>query len=234
MMAGLLGLKIYDLSASFLSSGHAVLNSDLVAAAHANVPTKTDTQDASGVQSGGTSPDQSHVERNDSTSAACADGKGCIGQSPVPEEDISPLAESARQDLLSSLKNRSEEMEKQKRNITQERQEIDASETALQKQLKDLEVRQAAISRQILEQKHADDASIDRLVKIYETMPPRDAATIFNIMEPSILTAVLSVMNPRKASAIMAGMLPEKANKATQLMAPQELTSDQKKIHEFF
>ena len=95
-------------------------------------------------------------------------------------------------------------------------------------------MRQAAISRQILEQKHADDASIDRLVKIYETMPPRDAATIFNIMEPSILTAVLSVMNPRKAAAIMAGMLTEKANKATQLMAPQERTSDQKKIHEFF
>jgi flagellar motility protein MotE (MotC chaperone) len=60
-----------------------------------------------------------------------------------------------------------------------------------------------------------DDASWQGLVKLYESMKPRDAATIFNDLEMPVLLGVVDRMKDRTAAPILAAMQPEKARELT-------------------
>ena len=56
-------------------------------------------------------------------------------------------------------------------------------------------------------------------MKVYESMRPRDAASIFDVLDMHVLLEVLDRMNDRKAAAILAAMQPERARMATQMLA---------------
>src|SRR3954451_22667425 len=64
-----------------------------------------------------------------------------------------------------------------------------------------------------------DDASWQGLVRLYETMKPRDAATIFNELQMPILLQVLDRMKDAKAAAVLAAMNPDKARDVTAELA---------------
>ena len=88
---------------------------------------------------------------------------------------------------------------------------------ALQKRLEVLEA---------VRQKH-DDASWQGLVKMYEAMKPRDAATIFNELQMSVLLQVLDRMKDAKAALIVAAMNPDKARDVTTELAKLRTHRDQ-------
>ena len=77
--------------------------------------------------------------------------------------------------------------------------------SSLQKRLENLE-------RQRMER---DEGSWRGLVKLYESMKPRDAAVIFNDLDPSVLIPVFDRMKENKAAAIMSAMLPDRARQVT-------------------
>jgi flagellar motility protein MotE (MotC chaperone) len=117
--------------------------------------------------------------------------------------------------------------------LRQRRQELDARETAaaakdatlaaaelrltarvaelesLQHKLEDLE--QARVQR--------NDASWVGLVKLYESMKPRDAATIFNDLDMTVLLGVADRMKDAKAAPVLAAMQPDKARELTTKLA---------------
>ena len=63
--------------------------------------------------------------------------------------------------------------------------------------------------------KEREDASWRGLVKLYETMKPRDAATIFNDLDLPVLLPVLDRMKEAKAAPVLAAMQPERARLVT-------------------
>lgn len=63
--------------------------------------------------------------------------------------------------------------------------------------------------------KERDEANWTGLVKLYEGMKPREAATIFNSLEKSVLIEILDRMKPVKASPILASMDTERARQVT-------------------
>jgi flagellar motility protein MotE (MotC chaperone) len=77
--------------------------------------------------------------------------------------------------------------------------------TALQKKLQDLE--------DVRTQR--EEAGWQGLVKLYEDMKPRDAATIFNDLDMPVLLAVVDRMKELKAAPILAAMNPDKARDVT-------------------
>jgi flagellar motility protein MotE (MotC chaperone) len=77
--------------------------------------------------------------------------------------------------------------------------------TALQAKLEALEAAR----------KQRAEANWAGLVKMYEAMRPRDAASIFNDLDKDVLLQVLDRMKEAKAAAILAAMLPDKARQAT-------------------
>jgi flagellar motility protein MotE (MotC chaperone) len=80
--------------------------------------------------------------------------------------------------------------------------------TALQAKLEALEAARA----------QHDSANWSGLVHVYETMKPRDAATIFDALDMQVLLGVLDRMAERKAAPILAAMQPDRARLATQLL----------------
>jgi flagellar motility protein MotE (MotC chaperone) len=77
----------------------------------------------------------------------------------------------------------------------------------------------AALQRQLqaLEAKRSEreEASWQGLVKVYETMKPRDAATILNDLAQPVLLNVLDRMKEAKAAPLLAAMNPDKAREIT-------------------
>lgn len=63
--------------------------------------------------------------------------------------------------------------------------------------------------------KERDEANWTGLVKLYEGMKPREAATIFNSLEKSVLIEILDRMKPAKASPVLASMDAERARQVT-------------------
>ena len=64
------------------------------------------------------------------------------------------------------------------------------------------------------------------LVKVYEAMKPKDAATIFNDLQMPVLLQVLDRMKDAKAAAVMAAMSPDKARDVTAELAQMRTGKD--------
>ncbi len=57
----------------------------------------------------------------------------------------------------------------------------------------------------------ASNQGIQRLVKVYETMPPGNTAQAISGLDLATAVKIMLMMKPRKAAAVMAQMSPEKA-----------------------
>jgi flagellar motility protein MotE (MotC chaperone) len=90
-------------------------------------------------------------------------------------------------------------------------------------ELSHLQTRLEDLERQ---RKERDDQNWRGLVKLYEAMKPRDAATIFNELDPAVLIPVLDRMKEAKAALIMSAMLPDRARQVT-----IELATERKKAN---
>jgi len=64
-----------------------------------------------------------------------------------------------------------------------------------------------------------EEANWQSLVKVYETMKPRDAAAIFNDLQMPVLLPLIGHMKEAKAAAILAAMAPDKAREVTAQLA---------------
>ena len=114
--------------------------------------------------------------------------------------------------------------------LRQRRQELDARETALaaresllaaaEQKLYGARRRTAGAAEEAGgagggAHRSATNASWQGLVKLYEAMKPRDAATIFNELEMPVLLQVVDRMKEAKAAPVLAAMQPDKARDVT-------------------
>lgn len=65
----------------------------------------------------------------------------------------------------------------------------------------------------------AAEADITRLVAVYETMKPKDAARLFDRMEADFAAGFLGRMRPDAAAAVLAGMQPDRAYAVSAILA---------------
>ena len=87
---------------------------------------------------------------------------------------------------------------------------------ALQKKLESLDAAR----------REREDTSWKGLVKVYEAMKPRDAATIFNDLETPVLLQVVDRMKEAKAAPVLAAMQPDKARDLTTKLAQMRTQRD--------
>jgi flagellar motility protein MotE (MotC chaperone) len=71
-----------------------------------------------------------------------------------------------------------------------------------------------------------EDTSWKGLVKVYEAMKPRDAATIFNDLETPVLLQVVDRMKEAKTAPVLAAMQPDKARDLTAKLAQMRTQRD--------
>jgi flagellar motility protein MotE (MotC chaperone) len=133
----------------------------------------------------------------------------------APEE--APVTDAERK-LLLDLRHRRAALDTRARELDQRDAVMAAAEQKLSARVVELTALQARLeSLEAAREKH-DSANWAGLVRVYETMKPRDAATIFDALDMQVLLGVLDRMAERKAAPILAAMQPDRARLATQLL----------------
>ncbi len=139
-------------------------------------------------------------------------------QPATPEFD--PLSSSSEEEvkILQTLAHRRIELDKREETIVKKELVLVTAQNQVRDQMASLQKLKADIEETLKVADKAEKDKITGLVKIYESMKPKDAARIFNQMESRLLTDVVKMMSQKKISLILANMNVGKAKEITALI----------------
>lgn len=174
-------------------------------------------------QTPGQTPAQSQAQPG-TTATGSASGTPDVAPTSGPraistETDDPMLMNQSEIDLLQKLSQRRGELESWGNDLSLREQLLKAAELRIETKLIELKTMQESIKSSLKQHDEEQEAKLKSLVKIYETMKPKDAARIFEQLDMPILLDVIERMKEAKAAPVMAGMDPEKARKLTTELA---------------
>jgi flagellar motility protein MotE (MotC chaperone) len=127
-------------------------------------------------------------------------------------------------DLLQSLAKRREELDDWAKQVQLKENMLVAVEGRIDEKTANLEKMKKEVEVLLAKYNEQEDLKIRSLVKIYESMKPKDAARIFEELDMPVLLMVVDRMSERKVGAVLASMSPTKAKDVTvQLAALRKL-----------
>jgi len=146
---------------------------------------------------------------------------------PTPEQCLTALNSAAEEMGLSSqeivvlrsLQSRRETLDAREGGIGTREAAASAAEARLNEQIAELKALETQVQGLLAQMDEKSDARMASLVKSYESMKPKDAATIFNGMEDQLLTDIAKSMKPATLAAVLSSMQPKRAEMLTRLLA---------------
>jgi flagellar motility protein MotE (MotC chaperone) len=151
-------------------------------------------------------------------------------QAAAPAEPASkppepPISDSERA-LLVDLRARRAELDAREAALASRETVLGAAEKRLAARIEELTSLQRKLETLEVARKDRDEANWRGLVKLYESMKPRDAATIFNDLDMPILLQVVDRMKEMKAAPVLAAMQPDRARQLTAELAQMRLRAN--------
>jgi flagellar motility protein MotE (MotC chaperone) len=134
---------------------------------------------------------------------------------PSGQNAPEPTVSDGERAVLLDLRQRRQELDGRETALAARESTLAAAELRLNARVTELETLQHQLESLEQARQQRDDVSWQGLVKTYESMKPRDAATIFNDLEMPVLLGVVDRMKDRTAAPILAAMLPDKARELT-------------------
>jgi flagellar motility protein MotE (MotC chaperone) len=154
--------------------------------------------------------------------ADCALPEDAIPQLLTPEGMV-PLnagdATLTEQALLERLATRREELAGYEQELAMRASLVEAAEQRITERQETLQAIETQIASLVEERKAMEEGQFAGIVAMYETMKPKDAATIFNALDIEVLFRVAKMMSPRKMAPILAEMDTQRAQELTVRMA---------------
>ena len=124
-------------------------------------------------------------------------------------------------EILKRLQQRREKLDQWEETLKVKDNVLRVTQTKIDQKLTELRDLKQEVEKLLAEYSEKDDAKIRSLVKIYESMKPKDAAEIFENLDMEILLMVIDKMKEAKSALILAKMSPEKSKQLTVLFAEQ-------------
>ncbi len=121
----------------------------------------------------------------------------------------------AEVNILKRLSERRQELDKRGRELDQREALLKVTESRVDRKISDLKAMQADVRKIIGEADDKQKAEITSMVKIYETMKPKDAATILEKLDIDTLVNVVSRMKEARVAPVLAAMDPVKGKELT-------------------
>lgn len=147
----------------------------------------------------------------------------------APDADLAARAPIARLDpanltpseieVLQELAERRAQLDQRAAELDQRAVVVEIAEARLEAQLERLGTLHDEIAALIQQHDADEEAELESLVKIYETMKPKAAAEIFDRLELSVLLEVVSRMREASSAEVLARMDPGKAERVTAALA---------------
>lgn len=136
--------------------------------------------------------------------------------SPVEDPAQTETAQSCTPEggttaLLEALQSREQRLAEREARAASDVQTLAAVRKEIDARIATLEATEQKLAATIAAADQAAQKDIARLVAVYESMKPKDAARLFGEMEPDFAAGFLAQMRPEAAAAVMTGLDPGKA-----------------------
>lgn len=122
---------------------------------------------------------------------------------------------AAELEVLQKLAARRDELEAKAKELQIREDMAKAAEARLNKKLAEMKQVQGTIEGLLRKYDEQEDSKMRGLVKIYESMKPKDAAKIFEELDMVILLDVIERMKEKKAADVLSNVSPQKAKEIT-------------------
>jgi flagellar motility protein MotE (MotC chaperone) len=140
------------------------------------------------------------------------------------EAGLSP----AELQVLQSLGTRRGQLDKREQDLDVQLALMAAAEAKLDAKIKALSGMKGEIQTLMTQAEGKEQAEIDRLVKVFESMKPKDAAPRIVLLDDAVRIPIAAKMKERSLSAILAVMPPAEAKRLTESLASR--FTDVKKV----
>lgn len=145
---------------------------------------------------------------------------------PTPAEEARGLLPAeytpAEVSVLQNLSARRDALDKQAAELEQREALLAAAQQQVETKIKELQGVKVELQDLLHMVDDQQKARLDSLVKIYETMKPREAAAIIETLDMPVALDVLGKMREAKSAPILASMDPKKASQITVEMSRQQ------------
>jgi flagellar motility protein MotE (MotC chaperone) len=142
---------------------------------------------------------------------------------PKAKKSVSAGAHSgftpAEIEVLENLTRRREELERRSQALAMREKLMAATEKNIDAKIAELKKLEAKISVIVKQHDKESEGQLKSLVKVYESMKPKDAARIFEQLDMDILLDVSARMRETKMAPVLAAMKSEKAKALTVQLA---------------
>jgi flagellar motility protein MotE (MotC chaperone) len=122
-------------------------------------------------------------------------------------------------ELLAAIRARNETLDAREARIADQESALALAGTEIAAQMKALAAAEEDLSRTVDIADTAADDDVARLVSVYESMKPKDAAALFAEMAPEFAAGFLGRMRPDAAGPILAGLDPKAAYTISVMLA---------------
>jgi flagellar motility protein MotE (MotC chaperone) len=139
---------------------------------------------------------------------------------PAGGDALSPIN---NEQLLKHYADRRAELEKTAKDVAMREALLSAAEKRIEQKLKEMEKVRTEIQNLLKMGDERQSQQLDSLVKIYETMKPKEAARIFEELEMPVLLDVIQKMKETKTAPILAAMDPMKAKQVTAALVERRI-----------
>ncbi len=145
---------------------------------------------------------------------------------PTVRQDNRPLDpimfSQSEIEILQNLASRRKEIDLREEAVLKREVLFQAAEKRLEEKIGELGKIKGEIEALIKKYNEQEETELRSLVKIYETMKPKDAARIFDELELKVLLQVFQRMKEVKTAPILASMSPARAKEVTTQLAERK------------
>jgi flagellar motility protein MotE (MotC chaperone) len=153
----------------------------------------------------------------DATEAAAQTAEPALQDGPL----VIGLPSTEEMELITQLRERREALEGRERQLDLQEQLLASTEKRINDKIKQLEVLEVRIKEHLRLFEDAEEKQLDSIVKVYETMKPKDAAPRFEALALQTQVDLVTRMKASKVAALMGEMTPQKASILTTELATQ-------------
>ncbi|WP_417452142.1 MotE family protein [Kordiimonas sp.] len=142
-----------------------------------------------------------------------------MADAPTNQPLVVGLPSNEEMELITQLRERRQELEVRETKLDLQEQLLASTEKRINDKISQLEVLEGRIKEHLRIFEQAEDDKLASIVKVYETMKPKDAAPRFEALALQTQVDLVTRMKSSKVAALMGEMTPEKASVLTTELA---------------
>ena len=219
----MLSVKVTDVWNGFASLAVQVTTAQAQAQGQPTAPAKGDQKAGATAQAAAMPAGAAKSEAGQATAPGAKPGEAQVASTaPVPTAELPRDPTRFNQseiDLLQALGARRDALDVRERTLDQREALLKAAEKRFEEKVADLDAVKLELQGMLARNNEQEDARLRSLVKIYESMKPKEAALIFDKLEINVLLGVIERMKENKVAPILASMQPDRARQVTDMLA---------------